>query len=49
VQLLLEEMFDEAREPLRWAEASADAQLHVNAFFDESRRATKARLTRSHA
>src|SRR6266436_3443463 len=38
-----------AREPLRWAEASADAQLHVNAFFDESRRATKARLTRSHA
>ena len=36
-----------ARELLGWAEANADAQLHVNAFVDESRRATKARLTRS--
>jgi len=38
-----------ARELLGWAEANADAQLHVNAFVDELRRATKAPLTRSPA
>ncbi len=38
-----------ASKPANVDDAAEDAQLHVNAFLDEVRRATKARLTRSPA